>query len=361
MIPKHEKIRRGILSDIKSGVHLPGDKIKSEHELCKVFDASRSTVRKTLNELVAQGILKRVQGLGTFVDEAALEKKDASQKKVILILPTIIAPFIAGLVSEVMIGIGDILSRDGYSFIGIAQPQNEEQIDDFLRNVTSENPLGIICAFYFGVDIGKELKALNIPVVFLDMKPNNYDFDLVIGDDFESARYATRYLYNKGCRKIGYYSVWNDQISTNQLRKSGVQREVKELGLPFEESLFYSSSNEIEILQDRSKNYYNLDEAKRFLQNNPNIDGIVCMTDDAALIVFAAAQSLGLAIPGDFSIVGYGNFEHFGFFQLDSFEQHLDNYGREAAKIILQRLKNELPNGVQKTIIPFDLIIAKKE
>ena len=46
------------------------EKIPSEPELVKLFEASRETVRKALGMLEAEGLIYRVHGKGTFVEEA---------------------------------------------------------------------------------------------------------------------------------------------------------------------------------------------------------------------------------------------------------------------------------------------------
>ncbi|NMA20370.1 MAG: GntR family transcriptional regulator, partial [Lentisphaerae bacterium] len=53
--------------DILAGRLKPGDAIQTETELAASFGISRNTVRKAVNILVGEGLLKKVQGSGTFV------------------------------------------------------------------------------------------------------------------------------------------------------------------------------------------------------------------------------------------------------------------------------------------------------
>ena len=47
----------------------PGTPAPSERELVQQFGVARMTVRQALDALVAQGLLERVAGRGTFVPE----------------------------------------------------------------------------------------------------------------------------------------------------------------------------------------------------------------------------------------------------------------------------------------------------
>lgn len=64
-IPKYYQLREILREHLSSWeAHEP---IPSEAELCRMFDVSRTTVRKALEFLVYEGLLYRVQGKGTYV------------------------------------------------------------------------------------------------------------------------------------------------------------------------------------------------------------------------------------------------------------------------------------------------------
>jgi GntR family transcriptional repressor for pyruvate dehydrogenase complex len=61
------KIIAYIADNIKSGTWKVGDKLPSEHELCKHMGVSRISVRSALQQFAALGILKSEQGKGSFL------------------------------------------------------------------------------------------------------------------------------------------------------------------------------------------------------------------------------------------------------------------------------------------------------
>lgn len=72
--PIFRQIIDSINSGIDSGVYNRGDAIPSEPELCRLFDTTRMTVRRAIDQLVSEGRLFRIQGKGTFVSQLELDK-----------------------------------------------------------------------------------------------------------------------------------------------------------------------------------------------------------------------------------------------------------------------------------------------
>lgn len=64
---KYAVIKEDIIEKIKIGELNPGDKIESESVLKKKYNVSAITVRKAFSDLITEGYLYAVQGLGTFV------------------------------------------------------------------------------------------------------------------------------------------------------------------------------------------------------------------------------------------------------------------------------------------------------
>ena len=67
--PFYEKVKQAISEKIASGVWRPHDRIPSEAELVAQFGFSRMTINRALRELTDDGLLVRLQGVGTFVAE----------------------------------------------------------------------------------------------------------------------------------------------------------------------------------------------------------------------------------------------------------------------------------------------------
>ncbi|MDR3390756.1 MAG: GntR family transcriptional regulator [Sulfuriferula sp.] len=66
-MPLYEQIKRLITRSLSDAEWQPGAMIPSEIELARRYQVSQGTVRKAINELVAENMLVRRQGKGTFV------------------------------------------------------------------------------------------------------------------------------------------------------------------------------------------------------------------------------------------------------------------------------------------------------
>lgn len=66
-VAKYFQIEQDIINAIKSGDLKPGDKVDSESVLKKKYNVSTITVRKAFNDLINEGYLIGIQGVGTFV------------------------------------------------------------------------------------------------------------------------------------------------------------------------------------------------------------------------------------------------------------------------------------------------------
>ena len=65
--PQYLKVKNHLREGIASGHWVAGDLLPSEGALVAQFEVSRMTVNRALRELVQEGLIERVQGVGSFV------------------------------------------------------------------------------------------------------------------------------------------------------------------------------------------------------------------------------------------------------------------------------------------------------
>ncbi len=72
--PLYEAMAEALRAQIRSSQLQPGQRIPSESELCALYGVGRNTVRHALADITAQGYLKTIQGVGSFVTEPRVSK-----------------------------------------------------------------------------------------------------------------------------------------------------------------------------------------------------------------------------------------------------------------------------------------------
>lgn len=65
--PLYRQVRDAIIASLKSGKYVVDQALPSEQRLASEYGVSQGTVRKAIDDLVAQNILYRHQGRGTFI------------------------------------------------------------------------------------------------------------------------------------------------------------------------------------------------------------------------------------------------------------------------------------------------------
>jgi len=67
-LPKYFQIANSLHGQISSGAYKENDQLPNEDELSVQFQASRGTIREAIRLLIGEGLLRREQGRGTFVN-----------------------------------------------------------------------------------------------------------------------------------------------------------------------------------------------------------------------------------------------------------------------------------------------------
>ncbi len=67
LLPFYHQLKQILIADIQRPGVQPGDRLPSDHELCRIYDVSRTVVRQALSELETAGLIDRIKGRGTYV------------------------------------------------------------------------------------------------------------------------------------------------------------------------------------------------------------------------------------------------------------------------------------------------------
>ena len=84
---KHQRLREHLVNQIAMGQLKPGQKLPSEHSLVRTLGVARTTIRQAMASLENEGLIRRVQGKGTFVETEVRRKLHRGQDIFALVVP----------------------------------------------------------------------------------------------------------------------------------------------------------------------------------------------------------------------------------------------------------------------------------
>lgn len=171
-------------------------------------------------------------------------------------------------------------------------------------------------------------------------------------DDVSGGRMAAQYLIKKGHRAIGF-------AGDLQVTQYGVQPIAKRLeglrqGLAAE-GLSVKSEYCLNVVYDMESTRK---AAYEFLQRSNRPTAIFAATDLQAIAILRTARDLGMRVPEDLAIIGFDDLDAAEYMDLTTIRQHLDESGRVAVELLLNRLEN--PNRPVQHIQLSPVLIERK-
>lgn len=197
-----------------------------------------------------------------------------------------------------------------------------------------------------------------VPVVVVDQPRDQSGVDWVGLDDRAASRELAGHVAELGHHRIGIVctrlgtSRYNGPVSKDRMRSAtyAVQRE-RLAG--FIEGLAAAGIDEDEVaveerfLDSRESGAEALDS---LLTRRPDLTAVCCLADALALGVLDAAERRGLEVPTDLTVTGFDDIPEAQRVGLTTVQQPLALKGREAGRLVLERLgAAEPPNAVRGT------------
>lgn len=305
------------------------------YDVARLAGVSSATVSRVLNEpdRVAPEKRERVQlaiNELNFVPKAdAVAKARSSYKKIGVIAPFFTQPSFM----ERLRGIAAVLSTEHYELVvySIGAEEDLENYIQMLVNTQRVDGLILLCVRVsdFVLDL---LRGASFPVCFVE---NEYeDFDCVVVHNLSGGQKAAQFLCEKGCRKpgfIGEKSTFEYAVSATEERLRGFN--------------FYCANNGIVIPENHiwlgEFSEGNLDAGiTRFLEQEDLPDGIFCSSDVIAARLIRIALIKGISVPRQIRVIGFDNIDIAEYIGLTSVNQNLEESGRMAARLVLERIKD---------------------
>lgn len=338
-MPKYLELVSWIQEQIETKKLLPGQKLHSENELSEMFGLSRQTVRHAISVLENDGVLKRVQGSGTYINQNFAE--NLSGRNRIAVIMTYIDGYIFPRTIQAL---ENTFFKNGYS-VQIAFTNNlvgREQT--ILKDILEKDEVaGIIMEATKSalpnpnLHFFQEFARRKIPILFMNSFYQLLPFPHVSMNDKEAGKTATNYLIGKGHKKItGIFKLDDGQ---GLLRYAGFAEALSEAGIDCDES---------KIIWVDTEDVKNLSVLREKIRARlEGCTAVVTYNDEVAFGLLKVLKKEKIRVPEDLSIASIDDSELavLGNVKLTSVPYPMERLGEKAAYNLLEMIRNQKFDG----------------
>jgi len=188
----------------------------------------------------------------------------------------------------------------------------------------------------------------NRPVVLIDQMIPGFEADFVGFQDFEAGYHAARHLYSLGHRRITF--LGDEGPTTAKDRRRGVDSFCREASIEFSWN-FSGLANGHRPPEGYVEAVFGL-----VRQNWPT--AAVCTNDETAAAIMVSLARVGIHVPGDLALVGFGNAHTslLNALDLTTMAQPYIELGREALALIAERFQGSVTGEVRELRLPMHLV-----
>lgn len=379
---KWKQVHQYIMDMIRSGSYQPGQTLPTLRSLAAEFDTSITPVVQAMRILEKEGLVELVRGHGCRVRNIAMNDNMVVVRPIVEVIGISAEPDLqrrSHTVAGLQLGILQVLGLTGdikTHMTSISSISNPNSLDSILREIGTQRPDGLIIgpvAPYLEQQIAKlwQIKSSGTKVVLFASHHPLERFDRVTSDFVGGQKQLTEHLCKKGHKEFLRIS-FGLHAHFEQLKQEGFRQGLEASG--FDPSLAKSSTIEITIGDEteevRKERLERIIGALAVILKQRKISVIMAGNDAQAGEIRAALHILERH---DIETTGYDGFwdelvgqieERYGSHVLKegppvSVDTNLVECGNHMARLLLDRIKGELPNEAQNHLIPQDLIIPR--
>ena len=298
---KWERVYRWILAYIDRNKFSENLKLPSENDICRYLKVSRDTVRCAMKQLEKEGLIRRVQGSGTYFNKdvsmsAALDSGTAERK-----IGLILQGQDGDAEAELIRGIRSVIKDDQvdlWIFLTDNKFANERRC---LQTVMHQDFQGFIVDGVKAsmaspnLDCYQEIQRRGIPVIFFNNYYQNLHCPRVGVNNNSGAKELIRLLVSAGHRDIAGIFVYDNYQSVEKFQ--GMFAALLSCGIEFRDDYIkWCISNEAHDERFARSIW-------KFLKSVPRATAIVCCNYRIYRLVRQVLQMQGKRVPLDYSMV----------------------------------------------------------
>lgn len=280
-------------------------------------------------------------------DQIALSLKSGLSKTIGVIVPEIVHYFFSTVIS----GIEDIAYDSGYHVMFCQSSESYAREVKAVETLLAGRVDGILISVSketINYDHYRKILTGHVPLVFFDRICEEIDTDKVIVDDETGAYEAVSHLIRSGCRNI-VHLAGPPNLLIGKNRKEGYLKALNDNNISPDMSniIRCDSMEEADLI------------VPGLLRRDNRPDGIFAVNDLTAAASMRIITGMGYRIPEDIAVVGFtsGLISDITNPTLSSVEQHGYSVGKEAVRLLIDRIEQKHKTPSQTKIIKTELVI----
>lgn len=319
----HERAVDRLRNMIRQGRWETGAKLPTEEMLAGELNVSRGTIRKTLDILGGQGVIKTLHGesgktRARYVADPRAQSGLMCRTFLLLTDEEAVADDPMTILSghgEHAVGASIVKSacKQGMNFMHV----NSAMLDARdIESLLSQMYAGILVEHTtalseLGGVIASRMAEGGAPVIVggRDDRVVEADYDCVYSDHEQGGYMLSRWLIERGCKRILQTGISPHETHWVKSRSAGYERAMSEAGLPVlprirlaVEPIGFNEATEEEW--DRAVRYV-LGFLFEYLVGSSRVDAIMAQNDPDALLILGAIRLAGRQPNVDIPVVGY--------------------------------------------------------
>lgn len=317
------------------------------YDIAEKLQLATSTISRalkdhpTISSKTIKKVKKMAEEMGYVPNTLAAGLRGNKTNTIGVLIPTITQPFLSSLIS----GIEIAARKSGYNVIIVQSHDSYLEEVSMAKSLYSSRVSGIICSLAMetrDTSHFQQFVSNNIPLVFVDRVPKDFNTFRVIIDNYAAGYKATKHLIEQGCKRIAHITAGQEFGNLYNERRRGYLDALKDHDLPLDEEL---------IVNLKAVTYEEGEKASNKLLDLKNPpDGIFSSGDIMAVSAIQSAKKRGIKVPEELAVIGFNNDPISQIIDpnLSTISHPASKMGKMSAEIILKNLKSLKKDDVKE-------------
>jgi LacI family transcriptional regulator, repressor for deo operon, udp, cdd, tsx, nupC, and nupG len=312
--------------------------LKDHHS---ISDKTKKKVKKTAKEM------------GFVPNTLAAGLRGNKTKTIGVLIPTITQPFLSSLISGIEI------TAQKFNHTVVIMQSHDSYIEEvnMAKSLFSNRVSGVICSLSMETQNTSHFNQFsnnNIPLVFVDRVPKDYNTFRIVIDNYSAGYRATKHLIEQGCMRIAHFTAGSELGNLYSERKRGYIEALKEHNIQVDEEL---------IIKLNSVTYEEGVRASHVLFDlKVKPDGLFAPGDILGVSAVQTAKKRNIRVPEEFKVIGFNDDLISKIIEpnLSTINHPAEKMGKAAAEIVIKSLRVQNVDDAKEIIFLNTDVLARE-